>query len=95
MRWTTNTTTMRERSRRASAARLQLAVGRRGLGSKKQGRPAYPARVFRGTNHTRVRTEQQLIELGSDAWLKETTHGSAPVHLFAVKLQSVSVALDA
>ena len=36
MRWTTNTTTIRERSRRASAARLQLAVGRRGLGPRDQ-----------------------------------------------------------
>ena len=58
MRWTTNTTTMRERSRRASP-QPQLAVGRRGLGPREQGEQR-TQRVFRGYVSSRVHTEQQL-----------------------------------
>ena len=73
MRWNTNTTTMRERSRSASPQpRLQLAVGRRGLGPREQGEQRTQSASFVATYHARVHTEQQLSAvLGSDALLKK------------------------
>ena len=75
MRWTTNTTTMRERSRRASA---QPAVGRRGLRPRDQEEQRTQRASFAATNHTGVHTQQQqqqqqqqVIVLGSDAWLQK------------------------
>ena len=56
MRWTTNTTTMRERSRRLSAAKLQLAVGRRGLGPRGQEEQRTQRASFVAMYHTRVHT---------------------------------------
>ena len=53
MRWTTNTTTMRLR---LSAARLRLAVGRRGLGHGDQKELRTQRASFVATYHTRVHT---------------------------------------
>ena len=59
MRWTTNTTTMRERRH---PALLQpdysfVAVGRRGLGPREQEEQRTPRVSFVSTYHTRVHTE--------------------------------------
>ena len=55
----------RTESPRLTAARLQLAVSRRGLGPKEQEQQR-PQRVsFVASYHTSVLTEQQLIVLGS------------------------------
>ena len=60
----------RTQSARLSAARLQLAVGGRGLGPT-EGEQRTQRASFVPTYHTRVHTEQQLA-LGSDALLKKT-----------------------
>ena len=63
----------RKKSLRLTAARLQLAVGRRGLGPREQGEQR-TQRVFRGyTYRARVHTEQHL---------------SASARLFAARLES-------
>ena len=49
----------RTQSPRLTAARLQLAVGRRGLGPREKESSA-PSASFVATYHTRVHTEQQL-----------------------------------
>ena len=72
MRWTTNTTTMCERSRRLTAARLQLAVGGRALGPRQQGEQRTQRASFSWLRIIREYTEQQLV-LGSDALLKKNT----------------------
>ena len=59
----------RTQSPRLTAVRLQLAVGRRGLGLREQERTQRAS--FVATYHTRAHTEQQLIVLGSDALLKK------------------------
>ena len=60
----------RTQSPRLTAARLQLAVGRRGLGPREQEQRTQRA-SFVASYHTRVHTEQHLIVLGSDALLKK------------------------
>ena len=50
----------RTQSARLSAARLQLAVGRRGLGTREQGEQCTQRASFVDTYHARVHTEQQL-----------------------------------
>ena len=60
-------------SPRFTAARLQLAVDRRGLEPKQQGEQLTQRASFVATYHARVHTEQQLILLGSDALLKKNT----------------------
>ena len=50
----------RTQSPRLTAARLQLAVGRRGLGSREQGEQRTQRASFVATYHARVHTEQQL-----------------------------------
>ena len=62
MRWTMNEYNhdARTQSPRLTAARLQLAVGRRGLGPREQGEQRTQRASFVVTYHTRVHTEQQL-----------------------------------
>ena len=50
----------RTQSRRLTAARLQLAFGRRGLGPREQGEQRTQRASFVATYHARVHTEQQL-----------------------------------
>ena len=50
----------RTQSPRLSAARLQLSVGRRGLGPRDQEEQRTQRASFVATYHTRVHTEQQL-----------------------------------
>ena len=50
----------RTQSPRLTAARLQLAVGRRSLGPREQGEQRTQRASFVATYHARVRTEQQL-----------------------------------
>ena len=50
----------RLQSPRLTAARLQLAVGRRGLGPREQGEQRTQRASFVATYHARVHTEQQL-----------------------------------
>ena len=70
MRWTMNECNhdARTQSPRLTAARLQLAVGR-GLGPREQGEERTQRASFVATYHARVHTEQQLIVLGSDAFV--------------------------
>ena len=74
MRWTTNgyNHDAPTQSPRLTAARLQLAVGRLGLGPREQGEQRTQRVSFVATYRTRVHTEQQLV-LGSDALLKTNT----------------------
>ena len=72
MRWIANTTTMPERSRRVSADRLQLAVGRRGLGPRDQEEHRTQRVSFVTTYHTKVRSKQHSVTvLGTDAWFRK------------------------
>ena len=50
----------RTQSPRLTAARLQLGVGRRGLGPREQGEQRTQRASFMATYHARVHTEQQL-----------------------------------
>ena len=75
---------MRERSRRASprpdySYSSTVAVGRRGLGPREQEQRTQRA-SFVAACHTRVRTEQQLIVLGSDAFFTKIPR-EAPWHV--------------
>ena len=71
----------RTQSPRLSAASLQLAVGRCGLGPREQEEQRTQRASFVATYHTKVHTEQQLIiVLGSDAWLKKIPR-EAPRHV--------------
>ena len=71
----------RKQSPRRTEARLQLAVGQRGLGPREQERKQRTQRAsFVASYHTRVHTEQQLIVLGSDALLKKIPR-VAPRHV--------------
>ena len=71
----------RTQSPRLTAARRQLAVGARELGSRDQEEQRTQRASFVATYHTKVHTEQQLIiVLGSDAWLKEIPR-EAPRHV--------------
>ena len=62
MRWTMNKYNhdARTQSPRLTATRLQLAVGRRGLGPGEQGEQRAQRAPFVATDHARVHTEQQL-----------------------------------
>ena len=79
MRWTTNTTTMRERSRRALPQRdysyLSVDAGS-DLENKESSAPSARLSwllVRMISCESSVHTEQQLIVLGSDALLKKNT----------------------
>ena len=63
MRWTMNEYNhdARTQSPRLTAARLQLAVGRRGLGPREQGDQRTQRASFVATYHARVHTEQQQL----------------------------------
>ena len=73
MRWIMNEYNhdARTQSPRLTAAKLQLGVGRRGLGRREQEEQCTQRASFVATYHTRVHTEQQLIVLGPDALLKK------------------------
>ena len=65
----------RTQSPRLTAARLQLAVGRRVLGLREQREQRTQRASFVATDHARVHTEQQQrIVLGSGALLKKQYH---------------------
>ena len=59
---------------RLTAAKLQLGVGRRGLGRREHEEQCTQRASFVATYHARVHTEQQLIVLGSGALLKKKYH---------------------
>ena len=63
MRWTLNEYNhdARTQSPRITAARLQLAVGRRELGPKEQGDQRTQRASFVARNHASVHTEQQQL----------------------------------
>ena len=61
----------RKQTPRLTAARLQLAVGRRGLALRGQGDSAPSARLSWLRVMREYTQEQQLIVLGSDALLKK------------------------
>ena len=63
----------RTQSPRLSAARLQLAVDRRGLGPREQRELRTKSASFVATGHARVHTQQLALVLGSDALLKKYT----------------------
>ena len=74
MRWTANTTTLRE-------ARLQLAAGRRVLGRRDQEEQRTLRASFVATYHTRVHTTAAaVIVWGSGAWLEKIPR-EAPRHV--------------
>ena len=57
----------RTQSPRLTAARLQLAVGRRGLGPRQTRKAAHPARVFRGDVSCESTHRAAALVLGSAA----------------------------
>ena len=63
MRWTMNEYNhdARTQSPRLTAARLQLAVGRRGLGPREQGNQRTQRASLVARFHASVRTEQQQL----------------------------------
>ena len=63
----------RTQSPRLTASRLQLAVGRRGLGPREQGELCTKHAYLVATHHARVQTQQLALVLGSDALLKKNT----------------------
>ena len=81
-------------SPRFTAARLQLAVDRRGLEPKQQGEQLTQRASFVATYHARVQTERQLIiVLGPDA-LKKIPR-EAPRHVSSrPDYKNLSVGLD-
>ena len=62
MRWTMDEYNhdARTQSPRLTVARLELAVGQRGLGPREQGEQHTQRASFVATYHARVHTEQQL-----------------------------------
>ena len=62
----------RTQSPRPTAAILQLAVGRRGLGPRERGEQRTKRASFVATYHAGVHTAAALV-LGSDALLKKNT----------------------
>ena len=86
----------RTQSPSLTASRLQLAVGRRGLGPREQGEKRTERASFVATYYTRVNTEQQQqqLVLGSDALLKKMPR-EAPRHVSSLPDYSLSVGLDA
>ena len=63
----------RTQSPRLTAARLQLAVGQRGLGPREQGDQRAHRASFVATYHARVHRAAAAPVLGSDALLKKNT----------------------
>ena len=61
----------RTQSPRLTAARLQLAVGRRGLGTREQGEQRTQRASFVAAYHARVHTEQQLSRAGLGYFVKQ------------------------
>ena len=85
MRWTMNTTTMRERSRRASSqvCRLSLALGGRGRGPSEQEEQRTQRASVVVMSLTRVHTHSSsssmyVIVVGSDALWKKRPSEAAP-----------------
>ena len=63
----------RTQSPRLTAAKLELAVGRHGLGPREQGEQRTQRASFVATYHARVHTRAAALVLGSDALLKKNT----------------------
>ena len=76
----------RTQSPRLTAARLQLAVGRRGLGPGEQREQHTQHASFVATYHARVQTAAALV-LGSDALLKKIPC-EAPRHVSSRPIES-------
>ena len=83
----------RTQSPRLFAARLQLAVGRRGLGPRDQ----EEHRSFVATYHTRVHTAAAAVghRAGLECLVEKNPTLSAWARLFAASLESVSAGLEA
>ena len=75
MRWTINEYNhdARTQSPRLTAARLQLAVGRRGLGPREQGDQRTQRASFVATYHARVHTEQQQLPYWAQVFVEKNT----------------------
>ena len=74
MRWSTNTTTMRERSRRASPQpEKKLAVGRRGLGPREQEEQRTQRASFVATYHKRVHESTHRAAAGLGCFVEKNT----------------------
>ena len=84
MRWTMNEYdhNAQTQSPRLTSARLQLGVGRRGLGPREQEEQRTQRASFVATCHTRVHTEQQVLVLGSNASLKKRSR-KAPRRVYS------------
>ena len=81
-------------SPRLIVARLQLAVGRRGLGPREQEEQRNERASFVTTYHTRAHIEQQLMSWARMLSLKKIPR-EAPRHVSSRPDYSLSVGLDA
>ena len=83
----------RTQSPRLAAARLQLAVGRRGLGPREQGEQRTQRVSFVATSCESTQSSSSRAGLG--CFVGKNTTWSASARLFGARLESVSLGLDA